>query len=89
VTSHFADRVESIGMEVAEKWAEISVRFPSLRDTDELIAATALARGYGVATETLGDFRHASLALMNPFDPTTWDDDLNDDPMSTLLRHNP
>jgi len=82
----FADRVEPIDIIVAEKWAEVSVRFPSLRDADKAIAATAIARGYGVATENLGDFRHAGVALVNPFDPGTWDEDWDDDPISRLPR---
>ncbi len=87
VTGRFADRVESIDIAVAETWADISLRFPSLRDADKAIAATALAKGYGVATENLGDFRQTGLALVNPFDPSTWNEDLGDDPVSTLLRH--
>jgi predicted nucleic acid-binding protein len=86
VTGRFGDRVEPIDIVVAEKWAEVSVRFPSLRDADKAIAATALAKGYGVATENLGDFRRAGLATMNPFDPSTWDADFDDDPVSALLR---
>lgn len=86
VTVRFADRVEPIDIAVAEKWAEISVRFPSLRDADKAIAATAITKGFGVATENLGDFRRAGLALVNPFDPGTWDDDWDDDPVASLLR---
>jgi len=86
VTGRFADRVEPIDIVAAEKWAEISVRFPSMRDADRAIAATALAKGYGVATENLGDFRRAGLAVVNPFDPGTWDEDLDGDPVATLLR---
>ena len=85
-TVRFADRVEPIDIPVAERWAEISVRFPSLRDADKAIAATALAKDFGVATENLGDFRRAGLALVNPFDPATWDDDWDDDPVASLLR---
>lgn len=71
VTGRFADRVEPIDIVVAKKWAEISVRFPSLRDADKAIAATALARGYGVATENLGDLRRTGVRLVTPFDPDT------------------
>jgi len=86
VTIRFTDRLEPIDLAVAEKWAEVSVRFPSLRDADKAIAATALARGFGVATQNLGDFRQADLPLVNPFDPSTWDDDPDGDPVSSLLR---
>lgn len=86
VIGRFADRIEPIDVAVAERWAEVSVRFPSLRDADKAIAATALAKGYGVATENLGDFRRTGVPLVNPFDPATWDEDWEDDPMSALLR---
>ena len=86
VTGRFADRVEPIDIAVAERWAEISVRFPSLRDADKAIAATALAKGYGVATENLGDFRRTGVALVNPFDPDSWDEGPETDPVAGLLR---
>ena len=86
VTTRFADRLEPIDLAVAETWAEVSVRFPSLRDADKAITATALARGYGVATRNLGDFRQAKLPLVNPFDPGTWDDNPDDDPVTSLLQ---
>lgn len=82
----FADRVEPIDIVVAEKWAETSVRFPSLRDGDKAIAATALAKGYGVATENLGDFRRTGVPLVNPFDPDTWDEGPETDPVASLMR---
>jgi hypothetical protein len=85
VTGRFADRVEPIDIAVAEKRAEISVRFPSLRDGDKVVAATAHAHGYGVATENLGDFRQVDVPLVNPFDPDTWEQDWDDDPISRLL----
>jgi predicted nucleic acid-binding protein len=86
VTGRFADRVEPIDIVVAAKWAEISVRFPSLRDGDRAIAATALAKGYGVATRNLGDFRRAGVKLVNPFDPDTWDEGPETDPVDALIR---
>lgn len=82
----FADRIEPIDIDVAARWAEMSVRFPSLRDADKVIAATALTKGFGVATENLGDFRGTGVALVNPFDPATWDHDADDDPIDQLLR---
>jgi predicted nucleic acid-binding protein len=85
VLAVFADRIEPIGLDVAQRWAETSVRFPSLRDGDKAIAATALAKGYGVATRNLGDFRPTGLILVNPFDLGTWDDGWDDDPLSSLL----
>src|SRR5690349_13331356 len=59
--SRFSDRIEPIDADVAERWADVSVRFPSLRDGDKALLATALVRGYGVATRNLGDFRAAGV----------------------------
>ena len=86
VTGRFADRMVPIDLTVAERWADVSVRFPSLRDADKAIAATALAKGYGVATENLGHFRQAGVRLVNPFAPETWDAGWDDDPVIPLLR---
>jgi predicted nucleic acid-binding protein len=86
VTGRFADRVEPIDIAVAERWAEVSVRFPSLRDGDKAIAATALAKGYAVATENLGDFRRSGVPLVNPFDPNTWDEGPETDPLASIMR---
>jgi len=80
------DRFEPIDWQVAEKWAEMSVRFPSLRDGDKAIAATALAKGLGIATRDLGDFRGAGVELSDPFDPGTWDDDWDEDLLAALAR---
>ena len=85
VSRMFADHIESVDRDIAEKWAEVSVRFPSLRDADKLIAATALVRGYGVATENTGHFRQAGMPIVNPFDVGSWDDGSDDDPVSPLL----
>ena len=82
----FGDRIEPIDRAVAEKWAEVSIRFASLRDGDKAIAATAIAKGYGVATRNLGDFRQAGVRLVNPFDPGTWDDGSDDDPVAVILQ---
>ena len=85
VLNMFADRIEPIGLDVAERWAETSVRFPALRNGDKAIAATALAKGHGVATRNLGDYLQTGLMLVNPFDPGTWHDIWDDNPLSPLL----
>ena len=84
VVDRFADRIVPIDIAVAERWAEISVRFPALKDGDKAIAATALAKGYGVATRNLGDFRASGVTLVNPFDPGTWEE-IDNDPIRLLL----
>ncbi len=82
----FADRIEPIDIAVAQTWAETSVRFPSLRDDDKAIAATAIAEGYGVATKNLGHFRRTGVPLVNPFDPDTWDEGPESDPVMSLIQ---
>jgi toxin FitB len=85
MTQRFADRIEPIDVEIACKWAEVSVRFPSLRDGDKAIAATALARGHVVATRNLGNFRRVGVPLVNPFDRSTWEERGDEDPLAALL----
>ena len=70
--SRFADRLIPVDAEIAERWADVSVRVPSIRDGDKLILATAFVRGYGIATRNLRDFRSQGVPLVNPFDRATW-----------------
>ena len=70
--NRFHSRMEGIDADVAECWADVSVRFPSLRDGDKAILATALVRDFGIATRNIGDFRAAGVAIVDPFDPATW-----------------
>ena len=74
--SRFADRIVSIDADVAERWADVSVRFPSLRDGDKAILATALVHRYGIATRNRPDLKASTVPLVNPSDPATgWDAD--------------
>lgn len=73
--SRFADRIVPIDAEVAERWADVSVRFPSIRDGDKAILATALVHGYGVATRNIRDFKASGVPLVDPFDPDSWWED--------------
>ena len=73
IRTRFADRIEAIDADVAERWADVSVHCPSLRDGDKVILATALVRGFGVATRNVRDFQSMGVPLVNPFDPDTWD----------------
>lgn len=70
--SRFAERLVPIDADVAEAWADVSVRFPSIRDGDKAILATALTHGYGIATCNLRDFKAANVPLVDPFDSATW-----------------
>lgn len=71
--SRFTDRIEPIDADIAESWADISVRFPSLRDGDKAILATALVRNLGIATRNVSDFQASGVMPVNPFDPDTWE----------------
>lgn len=76
--SKYADRIIPVDADVAERWADVSVTFPSIRDGDKAILATALVRGYGIATRNLPDFKASKAPLVNPFDPSTWwEDDID------------
>jgi predicted nucleic acid-binding protein len=83
---HDADRIEPFDLEVARAWAEVSIRFPSLRDGDRVIAATALAKGDAVATRNVGDPRRVGVPLVSPFDRGAWDADGDEDPVATLMQ---
>lgn len=85
VLEMLSEQTLPIDMVIAETWADISVRYPSLKDGDKVITATALVKGYGVATRNLRDFRASGVILVNPFDPSTWPDDEEDDPIRRLL----
>lgn len=85
VMTLFRDRLEVMDLAVAERCAELSVDFPSLGDADKAIAATALVRGYSVATQNVKDFRKIGVPLVNPYDPATWPEELVDDPLLRLL----
>lgn len=68
----FATRLIAIDAEVAERWADVSVRYPSIRDGDKVILATAMVHGLGIATRNLRDFKSSGIVLVDPFDQSTW-----------------
>jgi toxin FitB len=39
-----------------------------------------------VATENLGDFCRTGVRLVDPFEPDTWDEGPESDPVTVLLR---
>lgn len=86
IVTRYDSRIEPIDLAAAERWGEVSERFPSLKDADKALAAQALAKGFGVATENLGDFRVTGLSVANPFDPGTWDFDTEPDPLDAAMR---
>jgi len=66
VLPEFSDRTLPIDTAVALRCARLHV--PDKRgERDALIAATALVHGMTVVTRNIGDFRHAGLAVLNPW----------------------
>ena len=53
LATSYTGKMEPIDLRVATKWAEISTRFPQLRDGDQVILATAIVNGYSIATRNL------------------------------------
>ena len=86
LTRTYEHQIEPIDLPIAIKWAEISARFPSFRDGDQAIIATAMVKGYGIATRNVKDFRASGVAVVNPFDPSTWEPEDDADPVVLLLR---
>ena len=66
-------RVLDLDAGTASVWAgllaELKHRGRAMPVKDSLIAATARQHGYTVATRNVDDYRHASVALVNPFAP--------------------
>lgn len=62
----FADRILSVGLNVARRTARLHV--PDTRpERDAYIAATALEHGLTVATRNIADFEQTGVAVVNPW----------------------
>lgn len=65
-------RVLDFDANCASAWAGMIARMKkkglAMPIKDSLIAATALSHGLVVATRNTGDYRHAGVALVNPFE---------------------
>lgn len=85
LSTQYGSKMVSIDLPIATRWAEISVRFPQLRDADRVILATAMTRRLVVATRNTRDFQAAGVPLVNPFDPATWGPKPGNDPIAALL----
>lgn len=66
VLDQFSDRILPVDAEVALRCAPMHVPDPA-PERDALIAATALAHGFTVATRNVGDFKRFKLPLVNPW----------------------
>ena len=86
LTHGYASQIVSVDLPVALKWAEISARFPQFKDGDKLIAATAIVKGYVIATRNIRDFTFSGVSTVNPFDPSTWTPKPEGDPIALLRR---
>lgn len=64
----FRDRTLSIDTETAIMWGTLYTRLKR-RDTDLLIAASALHHGYTVVTRNVRHFEPTGVKLLNPYNP--------------------
>jgi hypothetical protein len=62
----FASRLLPVTLDIARKWAELSVpdRLPEI---DGFLAATAVAHGHILVTRNTGDFVKTGVQILNPF----------------------
>jgi predicted nucleic acid-binding protein len=63
----FRERTLPVDTETAVMWGTLYTRLKR-RDTDLLIAATALHRGYAVVTRNVRHFEPTGVRLFNPYD---------------------
>ena len=63
----YADRIAPVTTAAAQVWGEIEARRPT-PVPDGLIAATAVAHGWTLATRNTKDFAHTGAQLFNPFE---------------------
>lgn len=63
----FWDRTLPVDTDTAIMWGTLYTRLKR-RDTDLLIAATALRRGYAVVTRNIRHFEPTGVKLVNPYD---------------------
>jgi predicted nucleic acid-binding protein len=71
IKADFAGRILPVDTAVMERWADLQAvagkRGRLLPVMDSLLAATALAHGLTLATRNIGDFKAASVALLDPW----------------------
>lgn len=65
--TNYADRIIDIDETIADTWGSLGVPNP-MPVSDGLIAATALTRGWTVATRNIADFEPSGVAVVNPFE---------------------
>lgn len=66
--THFADRLLSIDVRIAEEWGRLNAIAP--RNTvDSLIAATGRIHNLTLVTRNTGDFAGCDVPLLNPWQP--------------------
>ncbi|MGI8679643.1 MAG: type II toxin-antitoxin system VapC family toxin [Jatrophihabitans sp.] len=66
VTAQFYDRIVPVDEPIAEQWGRLEAERP-VPFVDGLIAATALVRGWIVATRNVRDFERMGVTTYNPF----------------------
>jgi predicted nucleic acid-binding protein len=66
----YADRIVPVDETIADSWGRARAR-RTLPTIDALLAATALVRGFVLATRNIADFADSGIRIVNPFDPPT------------------
>ena len=67
IVSHFGNRILPVTAEVADRWGLLNMA-QKLPDFDRLIAATAIAHGFDIATRNVRDFERTGIKVVNPWD---------------------
>ncbi len=71
ILERFDGRIVAIDTVTMLRWGGLRAHLDAIgkpmQPIDSLIAATALARGFDLATRNLNDFAHAGLQIVNPW----------------------
>lgn len=65
--SDYSERIMPVDVAIATRWGRLIAAHPQF-PTDMLIAATALDRGFTVATRNVDHFTPAGVDVVNPFE---------------------
>jgi predicted nucleic acid-binding protein len=65
--AQFGNRIIPVDLDIADVWGELEATEPRPK-VDGLIAATALVRGWVVATRNIKDFERMGVQTYNPFE---------------------
>lgn len=67
ILREFSDRILDVNLAIARRWGQLTVAIGH-RNSDLLIAATALEHDFAVVTGNVRDFERTGVRIANPFD---------------------